>query len=101
MAKRTHKQIVYSERKHPTGRRDGYDGFCTHVEQLRDDLFQSPRQDAKKHSTYEILAAFNSIPPENFTKAYTISDTDLENRLVRIQRKYIMRFPNICRSWAL
>jgi SAM-dependent methyltransferase len=101
MAKRSHKQIVHSERKFPTGKKDGYRGFCKQISQIKEDFYSSPLHEAKQASTLEILAAFDSIPPEYFADAYSISDDDLENRLTRIQRKYIMRFPNICRSWAL
>lgn len=50
----------------------------------------------------EVIAAFDAPPPEDFTIPYSLTPEQVA-RLAqhRVQRKYVKRFANIRRSWAL
>ncbi len=103
MARRTHKEIVQWERAFPTGRRGGYPAFVEDIRKLRDSYYAEFLKDKSPRlaTIDEVIAAFGKLPPEEFSEAYDLSDEDLEGRLKHVQRKYMLRFKNIRRSWAM
>jgi SAM-dependent methyltransferase len=100
--KRTHARLVEWETRFPAGHRQGYDGFREEVATLRgafyDDFLtnRTPRQP----NVNEVLACFDDMPPAEFTAPYPIAPEVLESLAGVVQRKYIMRFKNVRRSWA-
>lgn len=48
----------------------------------------------------DFLAAYQNLPPEEFSKPYDLSDEDFESHLNNVQKKYLPRFKNIRRAWS-
>ncbi len=97
------KDLVYWERRYPAGQRGGWPEYADRIPGFREE-FQSRFHFGKRETqptVDEIIATFDEVPPEEFTHAYELSDEDLEGRLSRVQKKYLLRFKNIRRSWAL
>ncbi len=103
MRHRKAKDLVHWERRYPAGQRGGYGEYVDHIKALRDGYYQEFLDNKRETlpSVDEIIAAFGEAPPEEFSRAYDVSDQDLEGRLEHIQRKYLLRFKNIRRSWSL
>ncbi len=99
----SHAELIKHERLFPTGHREGYAGFKNELTSLRDRFYAEflGNKKPKQPEVNEILAAFDSLPPEEFSSAYELSDDDIQKLATMIQRKYMLRFKNIRRSWAL
>ncbi len=103
MATRSHRELVAWEKKYPTGRRGGYAEFREDLVTLRDRYYQEflKSKAPRAPNVDEVIAAYDILPPEKFSKAYDLDADMLEGRLKGIQKKYILRFKNIRRSWAM
>ncbi len=103
MARRTHKEIVEWESAYPTGRRGGYPAFVEDIRKLRKTYYAEflKNKTPRLASIDEVIAAFGKLPPEELSQAYKLSDEDLNGRMKFVQRKYMLRFKNIRRSWAI
>lgn len=101
--RRKHAELIEHERKNPAGLKTGYAGFLAEMERLRTELYQASRETGglKQPSVNEVIAAFNDAPAEEFTTPYTLSDDGLEQVSNAVQRKYVLHFKNIRRSWSL
>ncbi|MFN6978154.1 MAG: hypothetical protein ACK4OP_08530, partial [Gemmobacter sp.] len=98
-----HAQLVARERDMPTGHVDGYQGFVAHLRDLRDDFERSfwTLRDKRMPYDNEIIAAFDDPPPEDLAAAYDLTPEQLAEIERTVQRKYVVHFKNIRRSWAL
>jgi len=103
MARKNHKDLVKWESTYPAGRRGGYAEFVDDIKKLRDSYYAEflSGKIPRLATIDEVIAAFDNIPPEELSAAYNLSDEDLEGRLKFVQRKYMLRFKNIRRSWAM
>jgi len=101
---KTARDIVQRELRFPTGHKDGYSGFCKEMKSLQRENLEAWRDHGLKgikvFDVNDVLAAYQSYPPEFFAEAYPIADEDFDGELARVQRKYIPRFKNIRRAWA-
>jgi hypothetical protein len=99
----SHVQLVQREARFPTGHREGYAGFVREMQDLRDSFYAAFLQggEPRQPAVNEVIAAFDDLPPEELSRPYDIPDEVLEGLGLTIQRKYILRFKNIRRSWAI
>lgn len=103
MARKSHRELVEWEKKYPTDRRGGYSAFREDMTILRDEYYKEFLQSkqARAPSVDEVIAAYDIVPSEEFAQAYELEPETLEGRLKGIQKKYILRFKNIRRSWSM
>lgn len=101
--RRRHAQLVQLERERPTGHVAGYAGFLGYLKDLRDDFERSfwTAGARRMPDDNEVLAAFDDPPPEDLAHAYDLNAEALEQVARTVQRKYVLHFKNIRRSWAL
>lgn len=98
-----HARLIEHERRFPAGEKDGYAGFVKYLETLRREFYgrfletRIPTQP----SVNEVIAAFGAPPPQKFSEPYDISPEGLEQISKTVQRKYVVRFKNIRRSWSI
>lgn len=99
----SHSALVAQERRFPTGHRDGYAGFVREMAGLRDSFYAEflATRRPKQPDVNEVLAAFDDLPPEDFAQPYAIDAATLDRMGRSVQRKYVLRFKNIRRSWAI
>lgn len=99
----SHAALVAHERRFPAGHREGYAGYTQDMEQLREAFYSAfvDGKVGKQPTVNEVIAAFGALPPEEFTAPYDIPAETLERLGRTVQRKYIVRFKNIRRSWAI
>jgi len=99
----SHAELIKHERRFPTGHREGYAGFEKEMNTLRDEFYKEflENRQPKQPSVNEVLAAFDSRPPEEFSSAYDLSKESIRKLAKMVQRKYVVRFKNVRRSWAL
>ena len=99
----THQELVERESQFPTGHRTGYAGYLTHMMQLREEFYGAflVTKTPKQPTVDEIIAAFCEPPPEAFSKPYELTSDGLSALAKTVQRKYMPRFKNIRRSWAI
>lgn len=99
----SHSALVAHERRFPTGHREGYPGFVREMAALRDSFYADflAHKRPKQPEVNEVLAAFDDLPPEEFSHPYAIDPAALDGLGRSVQRKYIVRFKNIRRSWAI
>ncbi len=97
-----HVELIDNERRFPTGHKRGYQGYIHQIRALRDQFYADFLEDKtpKQPQVNEVIAAFALVPPEDFTKPYELTPEGLRQVSRAIQRKYILRFKNIRRSWA-
>jgi SAM-dependent methyltransferase len=101
--RRRHAQLVQHERERPTGHVEGYAGYLSYLRDLRDDFERSywatrvPRMPGDN----EVIAAFDDPPPEDLARAYDLTPEAMAHLARTVQRKYMVHFKNIRRSWAL
>jgi hypothetical protein len=101
--RRRHAQLVQHERERPTGHVEGYAGYLSYLRDLRDDFERSywatrvPRMPGDN----EVIAAFDDPPPEDLARAYDLTPEAMAHLARTVQRKYVVHFKNIRRSWAL
>lgn len=100
MKGRTAAEIVAREARFPAGNRQGHAGYLRDIAALRDHLFRTSFRD-RRLTPDEIIAAFDAPPPAEFTTPYPIDPETLAGIGRTIQKKYMMRFGNIRRSWAV
>ncbi|MCJ8335406.1 MAG: class I SAM-dependent methyltransferase [Epibacterium sp.] len=98
-----HAQLIYNERKFPTGHKKGYAGFLLDLETLREDFYAQflETKTPKQPTVNEVIAAFGEAPPEKFSEPYDLTPEGLELISKSVQRKYVVRFKNIRRSWSI
>jgi SAM-dependent methyltransferase len=98
----SHRRLVEREAAFPTGHRQGYDGFLQEMKDLRTGFYADflATRTPKQATVNEVIAAFDDPPPEDFVQPYQIAPEVLVNLARTIQRKYILHFKNIRRSWA-
>jgi SAM-dependent methyltransferase len=98
----SHLELVRHEAAFPTGHRDGYAGFTREMQALREAFYADflANNPPKQPTVNEVIAAFGDLPPEDLSRPYDIPAEVLANLGRRIQRKYIVHFKNIRRSWA-
>lgn len=104
MKGKTARDVVQREKRFPTGHKDGFLGFCNHMRSLQRENLEAWRDrghnGVKVFEINDILAAYQSYPPEIFAEAYSLEDEDFDGELALVQRKYLSRFKNIRRAWA-
>ena len=85
-------------------RKRGHAGYVADLKSLRDTHYRQFLDNGEYRFARvdEVIAAFDAPPPEDFTLPYSLTP-DQVARLAqhRVQRKYVKRFANIRRSWAL
>jgi len=98
----SHLKLVQHEAEFPTGHREGYSGYQQEMHALRENFYAQflKTHNPKQPSVNEVIAAFGDLPPEELTHAYDIPEDVLEQMGRTVQRKYIVHFKNIRRSWA-
>lgn len=98
-----HAELIEHERKHPTGTRGGYAGYLGYLETLREEFYAQflETKTPKQPTVNEVIAAFGEAPPEEFTEPYDLTPEGLDLVSKTVQRKYVVRFKNIRRSWAI
>ncbi|SOB94848.1 class I SAM-dependent methyltransferase [Rhodobacter maris] len=94
----THAELVDREQRFPTGHRLGYPGYVAQMRKLRAEFERDFSVDPL--SVDRVIAAFDAIPSEAFATPYALSPEALARVSQMVQRKYVMRFKNIRRSWA-
>lgn len=99
----SHAELLAREERFPTGHREGYGGFVRDIQALRDSYYAEFLADktGRQPSVNEVLAAFDDLPPEDFAAPYAVDPAELDQMGRRLQRKYVVRFKNIRRSWAI
>ncbi|HMO08754.1 MAG TPA: class I SAM-dependent methyltransferase [Paracoccaceae bacterium] len=99
----SHAALIRHEERYPTGHRDGYAGFSEEIRALRESFYAEflESKTGRQPAVNEVLAAFDDLPPEEFARPYAIDPDDLAQIGRRLQRKYVVRFKNIRRSWAI
>lgn len=85
-------------------RKRGYAGYVEELRPLREAHYRQFLEGGEYRfpAVDEVIAAFDAPPPEDLSFPYSLSP-DQVARLEqhRVQRKYVKRFANIRRSWAL
>ncbi|WP_149139596.1 class I SAM-dependent methyltransferase [Gemmobacter caeruleus] len=97
-------EVIAREAAFPAMHRQGHAGFVADLKLLRDQHYgEFLRSTAQKFpGVNEVLAAFDDAPPEEFAQAYVLTEDQMAQlRKTRVQKKYLRRFGNIRRSWAL
>ncbi|PTV95685.1 methyltransferase family protein [Rhodobacter aestuarii] len=99
----SHKELIEREAQFPTGSRKGYAGYLEELSQLRGDFYAEflKQKIPKQPSVDEVIAAFDAPPPEAFSAPYALSEEAIAQLSKSVQRKYVVRFKNIRRSWHL
>jgi SAM-dependent methyltransferase len=102
MKYRDHRKIIEHERKNPAGNARGYAGFVAEMLDIRTAQLAEwrDRHGSREFDVNDVLAAYQHYPPEKFSKAYDLDEEALENGIQKIQRKYLLRYKNIRRSWS-
>ncbi|MEH7827224.1 class I SAM-dependent methyltransferase [Gemmobacter denitrificans] len=97
-----HAALIEREAKFPTGHREGYAGFERTMQIMRDTFYEEfLRNSSQKYpNTNEVLAAIGDYPPEEFSNPYPMTPEQIASLTRAVQRKYVLRFKNIRRSWA-
>lgn len=97
-----HAELIENEKKFPTGHPLGYDGFAEQVQVLRGQFYDDylNNKAPKQPTINELIAAFDAVPPEAFSEPYALTEEGLAQVSKAVQRKYVVRFKNIRRSWA-
>ncbi|CUH80097.1 class I SAM-dependent methyltransferase [Tropicibacter naphthalenivorans] len=93
--------LLERERRFPTGHRKGYQGFVEEMDKLRARQLTGWR-DARSDDLFTIndfIAAYDRLPPQSFADPYDIAQSDMD-KLEHVQKKYLLRFKNIRRSWV-
>lgn len=85
-------------------RKRGHAGYVEDLKRLREAHYRQFLDNGEYRFARvdEVIAAFDAPPPEDFTFPYSLTPeqvAQLEQH--RVQRKYVKRFANIRRSWAL
>lgn len=93
-------EIVAREARFPAGHRKGHAGYAEDIAALRARMFATSFRD-RRLTPEEVIAAFDAVPPAEFAQAYPIDPATLESIGRSIQGKYMNRFGNIRRSWAI
>lgn len=99
-----HAGLIARDLAFPAGHRQGYVGYVEDLKRLRDRHYDEFLQNTVQRfaGVDEVLAAFDDPPPEEFTRPYDLTPEQIvQLRQNRVQRKYVSRFTNIRRSWAL
>lgn len=98
-----HAQLIAREKAQPTGHVEGYEGYLDYLAALRDDFERSywSEKGRRMPQDNEVIAAFDDPPPEDLAQAYDLSPEALAQVSRTVQRKYVVHFKNIRRSWAL
>lgn len=103
MLRLTHAELIEQERLRPADHRNGHAGYVRKIRALRESFFQKfLKRESKAQPSYdEVIAAFDDIPPPDLTVPYDLTPEGLDHVSRCIQRKYVIHFKNIRRSWAI
>lgn len=103
MRRNDHAALIEREARFPAGHREGYEGYLRYLKELREDHYDSFLRSRARHfaEVNEVIAAFDDAPPEEFAAPYDLTPEAIEELSGLVQRKYVMRFKNIRRSWSL
>lgn len=96
------RDLVAWEKRHPTGNRGGYPEWAANMANLRRRHLQEwrDRQPERVFHVNDVLAAYDSLPPDEFAEAYDLPDAAFDKTLASVQRKYLLRFKNIRAAWS-
>lgn len=99
----SHRDLIRREAEYPTGDRDGWAGYAAKMKARRTDFYREFRSAARppQPDVNDILAAFDDLPPGAFAKPYDLDEAGIEHLARSVQKKYVVRFKNIRRSWAI
>lgn len=100
MKGRTAVDIVAREARFPAGHRKGHAGYAADIAAKRAEMFASWFRD-RRLTPDEVIAGFDAVPPAEFAAPYPIDPVALAGIGRSIQGKYLTRFANIRRSWAV
>ena len=98
-----HAALIAQERRFPARNREGYDGYVRDMAELRQtfrDQYQTSGTE-RQATPQEVVATFDDLLPVEFTAPYDLSPADMALVSRTVQRKYISRFANIRRGWAI
>ncbi|MFD2172773.1 class I SAM-dependent methyltransferase [Rhodobacter lacus] len=94
----SHAELIEREQRFPAGHRLGYPGYAEEMRKLCAEFEADFGPDPL--SVNRVIAAFGALPPEAFSEPYRLDAEALERVSHTVQRKYVVRFKNIRRSWA-
>lgn len=97
----TRAEIVAREQTLAKVGAESYDGYAALLDAHYHHLVSVPRRERKDHTPDDVLAAFGALPPRELCGPYPLSAAELSALTRRVQRKYVSRFKNIRRSWAI
>ena len=98
-----HAAQIERERRFPARNREGYAGYVRDMADVRQSFrgqYQSGETE-RQATPQQVIATFDDLPPVDLTAPYDLSPADLALVSRTVQRKYISRFANIRRGWAI
>lgn len=93
-------ELVAREARFPAGHRKGHAGYAADIAAKRAEMFAGSFRD-RRLTPDEVIAGFDAVPPAEFATPYPIDPAALAGIGWTIQGKYLTRFANIRRSWAV